>query len=279
VLLVAHRGFALEAPENTLAAVAHAAAAGANAVELDVRAAADGTPVVIHDATVDRVTDATGAVADHLPAELAALSARGSDGDPVGGSDGDPVGGNDGDPVGGSDAGVPTLARALAIASDHGLAVNVELKEPAVARAAVDVIEGSPLPATAVWVSSFHADALQRVSELTVDDGGTVDDGYPGTIDTALLAGSRREEPVATAVDLDCAALHPQYRCVLAGDLVERAHDHGLDVYAWTLDSPWVARVVANAGVDGVIADVALEGFGAPSGARSGDDVAGAADD
>jgi glycerophosphoryl diester phosphodiesterase len=275
VLLVAHRGFALEAPENTLAAVAHAAAAGANAVELDVRAAADGTPVVIHDATVDRVTEGTGAVADHSPAELAALSVCGSDAGPADGSD-------DG-PAGGSDAGVPTLARALAAASDHGLAVNVELKEPAVAPAAVDAIEESPLPATAVWVSSFHADALRRVDELTADTGGTDDldetaDPDRFGLDTALLVASRRDDPVATAVDLDCAALHPQYRCVLAGDLVERAHEHGMDVYAWTLDSPWVARVVANAGVDGVIADVALEEFGAPPGTSPGDDAAGASD-
>ncbi|MFC6952908.1 glycerophosphodiester phosphodiesterase [Halorubellus litoreus] len=225
--LVAHRGFAREAPENTLAAVRHAADAGANAVEVDVRAASDGTPVVVHDASVDRVTDATGAVADFDPDELAALD------------------------VLASGEGVPTLAAVLDRASDRGLAVNVEVKEPAVADAVVDVVHDAALPTTAVWASSFDADALSRVAEASATGAG-------GPIDTAYLSGTRREDPVTVARDLDCTAVHPAYDLVLAGDLVERAHAAGLDVYAWTLDSPWVARVVANRGVDGLISDVAL---------------------
>ncbi|WP_227134415.1 glycerophosphodiester phosphodiesterase [Halorubellus salinus] len=225
--LVAHRGFAREAPENTLAAVAYAADAGANAVEVDVHAASDGTPVVVHDATVDRVTDAAGQVADFDTSELAALD------------------------VLGSGEGVPTLAAVLDAASDRGLAVNVEVKETAVTEAAVDVVNDAALPTTAVWVSSFDADALSRVADANATADGPA-------LDTALLTGTRRTDPVALARDLDCTAVHPAYDLVLAGELVDRAHDVGLDVYAWTLDSPWVARVVANRGVDGLIADVSL---------------------
>ena len=228
--LVAHRGFGREAPENTLAAVSYAADAGANAVEVDVRAASDGTPVVVHDATVDRVTDATGPVREHAPAELRALS------------------------ILDSGEGVPTLAAVLSRASDRGLAVNVDVKEPGVAAATVDAVHDSPLPATAVWASSFDAEALRRVADANVTADGPV-------VDTAYLARTRREGPVSTAVDCGCVAVHPQYRTTIAGDLVDRAHAAGLDVYAWTLDSPWVADVVANAGVDGLIADVALDAY------------------
>lgn len=232
--LVAHRGFAAQAPENTLAAVSHAADAGANAVEVDVRAAADGTPVVAHDATVDRVTDASGPVSAFDPSALASMT------------------------VLGSGAGVPTLAAVLTRANDRGLAVNVELKEPGVAAATVDAVHDSALPATAVWASSFDADALRRVADANAAADGPA-------VETAYLAWTRREHPVATAVDLDCVAVHPQYRATVAGDLVERAHAAGLDVYAWTLDSPWVARVVANAGVDGLVADVALDAHAGPA--------------
>jgi len=76
VELVAHWGFAAEVPENTLAAVVDAADAGANAVEVDVRAAADGTPVLHHDATLDRLTDATGRVDAHDPDAPNGLAAR-----------------------------------------------------------------------------------------------------------------------------------------------------------------------------------------------------------
>src|SRR5690606_39178428 len=62
---IAHRGGAALAPENTLAAFRMAVGAWASdMIELDVRATRDGHCVVFHDATVDRTTDATGAVAD-----------------------------------------------------------------------------------------------------------------------------------------------------------------------------------------------------------------------
>jgi glycerophosphoryl diester phosphodiesterase len=53
-LVIAHRGDSRACPENTLAAFASAAAAGADGIELDVRLSADGIPVVCHDATLAR---------------------------------------------------------------------------------------------------------------------------------------------------------------------------------------------------------------------------------
>jgi glycerophosphoryl diester phosphodiesterase len=57
-LVIAHRGYAAFAPENTLSAFDRALAAGADLVELDYHHASDGTAVVLHDATLDRTTDA-----------------------------------------------------------------------------------------------------------------------------------------------------------------------------------------------------------------------------
>jgi glycerophosphoryl diester phosphodiesterase len=72
---VAHRGYSAIAPENTLPALAAAGPAGATLVEFDVRTTADGVPVVIHDRTVDRTTNGTGAVGDLTVDELRALDA------------------------------------------------------------------------------------------------------------------------------------------------------------------------------------------------------------
>jgi glycerophosphoryl diester phosphodiesterase len=69
-----HRGGALEVPENTLAAFARAIGHGVNP-EMDVRLSSDGHVVVIHDDTVDRTTDGSGAVASMTLAELQALDA------------------------------------------------------------------------------------------------------------------------------------------------------------------------------------------------------------
>lgn len=53
-LLIAHRACPLDAPENSLAGIAAAAAAGADAVEVDVRCTRDGTAVLFHDRTAWR---------------------------------------------------------------------------------------------------------------------------------------------------------------------------------------------------------------------------------
>jgi glycerophosphoryl diester phosphodiesterase len=75
-LLVAHRGGAGLAPENTLAAFMNGARTwGADMTELDVHATLDGHCVVIHDPTVDRTTDGSGAVVSMTLAELRRLDA------------------------------------------------------------------------------------------------------------------------------------------------------------------------------------------------------------
>ncbi|MGE0709656.1 MAG: glycerophosphodiester phosphodiesterase [Planctomycetota bacterium] len=74
-LVVAHRGDSQNAPENTLAAFQAAIAAGAPVIELDVRQAATGELVVIHDEKVDRTTDGQGEVARLPLAALRELSA------------------------------------------------------------------------------------------------------------------------------------------------------------------------------------------------------------
>ncbi|MGQ9648807.1 MAG: glycerophosphodiester phosphodiesterase [Phycisphaerae bacterium] len=58
ILVIAHRGNSAVAPENTLSAFRSAVAAGATYVELDARPSEDGTLYVLHDATLDRTTDA-----------------------------------------------------------------------------------------------------------------------------------------------------------------------------------------------------------------------------
>jgi glycerophosphoryl diester phosphodiesterase len=57
-LVIGHRGYNQFAPENTLPSFALAKAAGADLVELDYHHSKDGVPVVIHDAELDRTTDA-----------------------------------------------------------------------------------------------------------------------------------------------------------------------------------------------------------------------------
>ena len=73
IVVIAHRGEHLHHPENTIAAFQGAVDAGADYFELDVRTTRDGKLVLMHDGTVNRMTNAKGAVADMTFDEIRAL--------------------------------------------------------------------------------------------------------------------------------------------------------------------------------------------------------------
>lgn len=72
---VAHRGYSLRYPENTILALSKAIDCGASFIELDVQMTGDLIPVILHDETLDRTTDATGPVMDLSRGGLASISA------------------------------------------------------------------------------------------------------------------------------------------------------------------------------------------------------------
>jgi glycerophosphoryl diester phosphodiesterase len=73
--VIAHRGDSAHHPENTFPSFDRAVALGVDALEFDLRVTRDGVAVVLHDATVDRTTSGSGAVAAMTLAELRALDA------------------------------------------------------------------------------------------------------------------------------------------------------------------------------------------------------------
>ncbi len=74
-MLIAHRGGEAYAPENTLAAFALSLDYGITCTEMDLRVCRSGEMVLLHDATVDRTTNGSGAVSDLTFDELRALDA------------------------------------------------------------------------------------------------------------------------------------------------------------------------------------------------------------
>lgn len=69
--LIAHRGAGKIAPENTLAAMRVGAQNGFAMMEYDVKLSRDGIPILLHDDTMDRTSNASGLASDHTLAELA----------------------------------------------------------------------------------------------------------------------------------------------------------------------------------------------------------------
>lgn len=75
IVNVAHRGASGSYPENTLLAFRKALEIGADEIELDLHSTKDGHLVVMHDGTVDRTTDGTGAIGEMTLTEIKALDA------------------------------------------------------------------------------------------------------------------------------------------------------------------------------------------------------------
>jgi glycerophosphoryl diester phosphodiesterase len=74
-LVIAHRGYSLVAPENTILSYQKAIAAGADMIELDINLTKDGELVMIHDHRLERTTNGTGFVHDYTLTEIQALDA------------------------------------------------------------------------------------------------------------------------------------------------------------------------------------------------------------
>ncbi len=145
--IIGHRGAKGEAPENTVAGFRHAQSLGLAGVEFDVRMAADGVLVVIHDATVDRTTDGSGDVSALTAAELAELDARGTC------------------PGWPDRVGVPTLADALDVISTF-TTIQFEIKPDTPER--LETI-------TAGVLREIHERGIERRSIVTSFDPGAIE--------------------------------------------------------------------------------------------------------
>lgn len=82
-LIAAHRGGAGLWPENSLTAFRNALQMPVDLIELDVHRSKDGLLVVHHDATLDRMTDGAGPLADKSWDELCSVTVKGTDGEPI----------------------------------------------------------------------------------------------------------------------------------------------------------------------------------------------------
>ncbi len=141
-LLLGHRGYSAKYPENTLLAFKRAIEAGADGVELDVWMTKDGEVVVIHDGTVDRVSNGTGNVKEMTLEELKSLDF-------------------------GNGEKIPTLEEVFE-ALPEDVIINVELKDiDAVEKTAELIKANNP---ERILVSSFDINALR---EYRKHDGDT----------------------------------------------------------------------------------------------------------
>lgn len=218
------------APENSIEGLYRACVLGCQGAEFDAMLAACGTPVLMHDETLERTTVAKGRV-DATPWQVLADTAlRARDGSV-------------------SAARVPSLAMALQTCLSLGLAANIEIKPAAGAdRATGEVVAALAehcWSADARWpllLSSFSTRALAAAADAAPD------------LPRALLLETVAPDSLALAQQLGCVALVVERTC-LSASLIDAAHQAGLGITIYTENNVERGREALAAGLDALITD------------------------
>lgn len=231
--LIAHRGAKTLAPENTFSAFQAALDHGINWIETDVDILGDGTPIVMHDTSLDRTTDHAGLYYDLEVADLASIDAGSWFSPDFAGER------------------IPTLSALVRFMNEKELNANIEIKSNEQGKTQtltlIDnvIVELEKLdPARKVIVSSFNHVLLsifkQRAPKLPVG---------------CLYASATLYDDWKSILELVGADyIHPEDG-YLTRERVEAFHAAGFGINAWTVDSPERANQLANWGVDGVISN------------------------
>ncbi len=211
-LCMAHRGWSGKAPENTLAAIRLALnEPGIQAIELDVQLSKDGVPVVIHDYTLNRTTNGSGAVMDHTFEQLSVLDAGGWF-----------------DPAYSGES-IPSLEQVLQEVKGKRR-LNIELKKgggmyPGLEQQVLGLVRKYGVENEAV-ITSFNHEAIRTVSRLAAGEVKT------GLIVYGMPALLREQLQHAGASYLSMA--YPY----LTAQFIEGMIGDGYSLIAWTVDDP-----------------------------------------
>lgn len=226
--VLAHRGLALEAPENTLLAFLHAVNVGATHVETDVHGSADGVAMISHDPDLSRLTGRDVKLAQLTAAELRRVSL-------------------------GHGQAYCSLADALDAFPDTRF--NIDVKSADAVPGTVKAIRDTGAT-DRVLIGSFSTSRrLAVVRELpgvatSISAGGALPAAH-----AARVGAMRLLRRVLAGVD----AVQLPVKVAGASVVTERAirsfHDAGVEVHIWTIDDPAQMVRLLDLGVDGLVTD------------------------
>ena len=239
VTAIAHRGGSRLRPENTLAAFDHAVELGVDALECDVHLSSDGEPVVIHDPTLDRTTDATGPVAGRSAIELSRVDA------------GAQFGATDGRPFRGAGLGVPLLATLLDRYRDLPIVVEIKGEDVSVAERALAVVRESGALDRVIFggFSGVVLDAIRRLAP------GVPTSASRDEVRHAIDGGDSWRPAPDAGLTLFQAPYRFQGQQVFDRTFVEAIRRARLPVHAWIVDEPEDIERLIDWGVTGIISD------------------------
>jgi glycerophosphoryl diester phosphodiesterase len=236
---IAHRGGAGMAPEDTMSAFANGIALGSKIIECDVQISLDNIPVLIHDSTVDRTTNGTGAVAalnyygymDTLDAG-SFFNAKFSS------------------------SYIPTLDEYFALCKSHNVFAVPEVKgykTQSNIQLMLDSMNNNDCQSLTCW-QSFNFSDLQYIRNL--DATVSLAYLYTPTTQAQLDAAITQLSALGGPVELACS-----YSTVLANPSITWASSTSaanVKLTVWTVDSPYFAKQLIDLGVNRIMSNYYL---------------------
>lgn len=220
LLKIAHRGAKGYEPENTLKAFQKALDLNADGIELDVHLSADGYLIVMHDETIDEMTNGKGFINNLSLTELKSFLINGQ-------------------------YEIPTLNEVFDLV-DKKCLINIELKDSKTPNKVVALIE--EYISEKNWnyehfiVSSFDWNSLQEVHNLN------------SNIPIGILTEEDLDASLAFAEKIKAKAIHPDYQ-LLNLENTRRMQERGFLVLPWTVNKAEDIQKIKSYNVDGIITD------------------------
>lgn len=244
---IAHRGAGKLAPENTLASFRLGAQHGYRMFECDVKLSADGVPFLMHDATLQRTTNAKAKLASHPGADVSAVA-----GDHPWGTLAQLDAGSwhsrayAGEPL-------PTLDAVASYCIHNGFFLNIEIKPtPGTER---ETGEAVATHAARLWQSQAIKPLLTSFSPVALQGAYDAQPELP----RGLLLDTLWTGWVETALTLGCQAVVCNH-ALWDTSSVMQAHSAGFRTLSYTVNDEWAAQRLKDLGTDGIITD-RVDGF------------------
>ena len=222
----AHRGASGYAPENTLEAFELAAKLGADGVEFDVQYTKDGEIVVVHDETVDRVSNGSGFVSQMTLEQLRQLNFNKTHQEY-------------------SFCKIPTLDEVLELLKPTDLTLNIELKTgvnfyPGLEKETVEKVRHFGLENRVIYSSFNHASVL-RIKKLLPD------------VRCAFLYNDGIVDVADYAKKYNMDALHPSFNYLKYPFFIEACKKAGIEINTWTVNTEDAMLKCQQYGVNAII--------------------------
>lgn len=222
-LIIAHRGYHKDMPENSIRSIQTARDIGADMVELDVRCTSDGHPVVFHDHSLYRTTAQRGIVEMLTLKQVQKLD----------------IGVRFDEKHKGTR--VPTLDEVLAY-SKNRILLNIEIKTPGFEEKILKLIYKHKMQKR-VLISSLRQTSLRAVRKLDSDIA-------IGCVSFFISDFKELMETVSPY------SVHMWAPLLLSKIPIDTAHNEGLRVIAWPVKNLTSYRILNAFGVDGVITNI-----------------------